>query len=151
MHFVTGGAFNGKKKWVTTTYHISADNCSWFSGYNDSSIKMISSIKELSSITVIEGLEQFVKNTLTHSSDLEEVRDFWKALFIKWHKWESEADTRTLIVIGQDMSKGIVPIHKQDRNWRDLVGWCYQDLTQTCDKVTTIWYGISQPLKGECE
>ena len=33
MYFVTGGAFNGKSKWVKAYHQITSDNCSWFSAY----------------------------------------------------------------------------------------------------------------------
>lgn len=51
------------------------------------------------------------------------------------------------MLIGSDISKGIVPMAAEDRWWRDTTGWVYQDLVSAAERVDVIWYGISQKLK----
>ena len=48
-----------------------------------------------------------------------------------------------------DMSRGVVPIEKQERQLRDTCGRVYQKLCQEADTVVRVWYGIPQMLKGE--
>ena len=52
-----------------------------------------------------------------------------------------------IIVIGTDITKGIVPIEKENRVWRDLTGRVFQDTASICERVDLIWYGISKRLK----
>ena len=54
---------------------------------------------------------------------------------------------RKLVVIGSDITKGIVPVEKENRLWRDVTGWAYQDLAAQADKIDIIWYGCNQTIK----
>lgn len=143
MHFVTGGAFNGKRKWVKHTYPKQLD---WRSMYVDES-KIISWEKASSecSIVVLEGVEQYIKKRWI---DQEQVfsREQWRKFIDTWLNWEKEGE-RSVIWIGTDMMKGIVPIDPNERKWRDYTGWAFQELAHYCDRVSLIWYGIEQRLK----
>jgi adenosyl cobinamide kinase/adenosyl cobinamide phosphate guanylyltransferase len=50
-------------------------------------------------------------------------------------------------VIGSDITKGVVPLEKENRIWRDLTGWAYQDTAAKAEKVDIIWYGLNQTMK----
>ncbi|MFC7391936.1 hypothetical protein [Scopulibacillus cellulosilyticus] len=145
MHFVTGGAFNGKRRWVKETYQLENKvNVGWLSGY-DSSIHLdqLMNVSHFQLITVIEGWEQFIWQSLSIEKD---PRGFWQDLIRKWQAWEYSGSNRQIIIIGVDISKGIVPIEEKQRLWRDVTGWCYQDAIKRCLKVNIIWYGLSQCL-----
>lgn len=60
-----------------------------------------------------------------------------------------EKPSRKLVIIGTDISKGIVPLEKENRLWRDFTGWVYQDLVAKAERVDVIWYGINQIMKGQ--
>lgn len=141
MHFVTGGAFNGKRAWVTSK--LKGADYLWFSSYED--IQMPETELFTKDIVVVEGIEQWTKELI----DLEKPRNFWNEKLQTWHQWEKENSARQIIMIGIDISKGIVPIEKENRVWRDLTGWVYQDTVAICQKVDVIWYGINQTIKGE--
>lgn len=133
MHFVTGGAYNGKRRWVRDRY----PEAKWVSAYNGSPI-----LVELDdSVVVLEGLEQWVKGS-------SYTREEWKRQLEKWLTWENETPSRQVVLIGSDISKGIVPMEKEDRDWRDMTGWVYQDVTAVSRQVDLIWYGINQTIKG---
>jgi adenosyl cobinamide kinase/adenosyl cobinamide phosphate guanylyltransferase len=36
---------------------------------------------------------------------------------------------------------------RENRLWRDVTGWAYQDLSAMADKVDVIWYGLNQTIK----
>lgn len=133
MHFVTGGAYNGKRQWVRDRY----PEAKWISAYKRSPI-----LTELDgSVVVLEGLEQWVReNSCT--------REEWKRQLDKWLAWEGGDLSRHVVLIGTDISKGIVPMEKEYREWRDLTGWLYQDVVAVSKQVDLIWYGINQTIKG---
>lgn len=136
MHFVTGGAYNGKRKWVKANY----SDTRWVSAYEKMPLpEDFSSYKD--NFVVLEGLEYFVQVS-SYS------REEWRRYFNSCLEWEAAAPSRQVIIIGTDISKGIVPMEKENRTWRDMTGWVYQDLAAICDKVDVIWYGINQTIKG---
>ena len=136
MHFVTGGAFNGKRKWVKKNYPAAQ----WISAYDGNALlDDLSTLED--SMVVLEGIESWIKNS-PYS------REGWRELFKSYLDWEESYSKRKVIVIGTDISKGIVPMEEENRTWRDKTGWVYQDLVVVCDSVDVIWYGINQTIKG---
>jgi adenosylcobinamide kinase / adenosylcobinamide-phosphate guanylyltransferase len=145
LHFVTGGAFNGKRKWVRKIF----GETKWISSFQGA--ELIEDLSELNtSLIVLEGVEEWLRK-LTLEMDVNEARNYWISIVLSWKDWESSAPGRRVVIIGTDMTKGIVPIEKENRNWRDLIGWAYQDLTANCSRVDVIWYGVNQTIKGEKE
>lgn len=142
MHFVTGGAFNGKSKWVREQYKLDDLEHTWISAYKGEEIPELHNKK----IIVLEGLEVWFRK-VTRSIPADASREKWQSLVREWLKWESKDEERKLVLIGNDISKGIVPIAPEDRLWRDATGWVYQDLVSAAERVDLIWYGISQKLK----
>ena len=144
MHFVTGGAFNGKSKWVKTYYGLTENHC-WKSGFDKPKIPLDVS-RFYGNVVVLEGVEHWIKG-LTLESEPEECRAIWRSLLGIWQSWESENQDRTVVIIGTDITKGIVPREKEERDWRDVTGWAFQDLALKADRVDVIWYGLNQQLK----
>ncbi|MGM7684845.1 bifunctional adenosylcobinamide kinase/adenosylcobinamide-phosphate guanylyltransferase [Cytobacillus sp. Hm23] len=143
MHFVCGGAFQGKRKWVVETYQLlTKESCCWISGYNDET----SEIKEGFSIVVIEGIEALIKKSIDHCVD-HQLRSLWQEKITQWLNWENESEENLVILIGTDITQGLVPVEKTERLWRDIVGWCYQDIVQQSIRVDRIWCGISERIK----
>lgn len=143
MHFVTGGSFNGKKSWVKEFYHNR--EFYWLSSYNGGLPPgELSVIK--AGVLVFEGIEGWIKE-LTHQYNAEECRKRWEEQLVACRKWEESSPNREVVFIGVDITKGIVPIDKKERIWRDVTGWCYQDLAKSADRVDLVWYGINQRIK----
>ncbi len=141
MHFVTGGAFNGKRAWVKKTY---PDAC-WLSAYEN--VPMPSLLNDIDkNLLVLEGIEIWLKE-LSDQNDANQSREIWKHHLEAWGDWEKANTKRQLVVIGTDITKGIVPMEKDNRLWRDVTGWAFQDLAAKAEKVDLIWYGIDQTLK----
>lgn len=143
MHFVTGGAFNGKRAWVLKRYQ----DYKWISAYEGEEI--INDLHPHSCEKIVfEGIEIWLKEQ-SEKQHLDDVRADWKERLIRYADWERENMNRHIIFIGIDITKGIVPMEETDRNWRDVTGWVYQDLVQVCQRVDVIWYGINQTIKWE--
>lgn len=146
MHFVTGGAFNGKRAWVKKRYQ----EAHWISAYNHDPMPAdFQKIDE--NLIVLEGIEIWLRE-LTKQYDAKECRERWNQFLNYWLTWENLKGPRKVVIIGTDITKGIVPMEKENRLWRDVTGWAYQDLAEMAEKVDLIWYGINQTIKsgGDC-
>ncbi|MBT2689179.1 bifunctional adenosylcobinamide kinase/adenosylcobinamide-phosphate guanylyltransferase [Bacillus sp. ISL-47] len=142
MHFVTGGAFNGKSGWVKKFYNLENIPYQWVSAYKGETVNGF----HISGIVVLEGIEVWIRDWLKES-DAREVRTRWQNYLRGWLDWEKEDNHRKIVLIGSDISKGIVPMEADDRKWRDVTGWAYQDTAAQSNRVDLIWYGISQKIK----
>lgn len=143
MHFVTGGAFNGKRAWVTETYQLkNIQNYCWISAYQDHPIP-IDLYNHGSSIIILEGIEKWIQDIVKNN---ENVKEHCNTILLDWLSWEQERKHQ-LILIGSDITKGIVPMSSEDRSWRDRTGWFYQDIARKADRMDVIWYGIGQQIK----
>lgn len=74
----------------------------------------------------------------------EEARDKMH-LFLELLKKENPGVT----VVSDEIGCGIVPVAKEDRLWRDLLGEALQDLAKESDEVYRVICGCVQTLKGE--
>lgn len=140
LHFVTGGSFNGKLKWVLEYYKLTKlDDFYIFKCYQKKSkIKLVETVS-----IIISGLEHYLQLfEKTNKGRAEFHREL-----LSWIEWEQALDGRKLILIGSDISKGVVPISKDERQLRDFVGWCYQDIAKIADRVDIIWYGMANTIK----
>ncbi|PWW20064.1 adenosylcobinamide kinase /adenosylcobinamide-phosphate guanylyltransferase [Cytobacillus oceanisediminis] len=142
MHFVTGGAFNGKSRWVRNFYQLENVPCQWVSAYKGETV----TDSHKNGLVVMEGIEVWIRDWLKESGD-NEVRTRWQNHLREWLDWEKEDIHREIILIGTDITKGIVPMEAEDRKWRDITGWAYQDTAVLSDRVDLIWYGISRKIK----
>ena len=143
MHFITGGAFNGKRAWVKKTYQIEKDE-SWLTAYENHPLPR--NIIHNQDFLILEGIEIWLK-LLTEQVDVQQSLEIWNSCLNDWLKWEKEKISRNVIIIGTDITKGIVPVEKENRLWRDLTGWAYQETAAKSQKVDIIWYGINQTIK----
>ncbi|ASK61850.1 hypothetical protein CFK37_06595 [Virgibacillus phasianinus] len=146
MHVVTGGAYNGKSAWVRQHYLVDdSTDYHWLSAYQSEPCPDDLSVLS-KNIVVCEGVEQWVLQWIENQS-ITEVRTMGRGLIAKWLDWEQTTAQRKLVIIGSDISKGIVPVESKMRTWRDVTGWFYQDLVKQCDRLDLIWYGINKQLK----
>ncbi|MFN7252141.1 MAG: bifunctional adenosylcobinamide kinase/adenosylcobinamide-phosphate guanylyltransferase [Anaerobacillus sp.] len=146
MHFVTGGAFHGKKSWVIKNYQLNEQNCSWFNCYEQSESHFnLLAYSIDTNIIVIEGAEQIVIDLIKNKKSALPSFQNWLEVLLNWEK---QSGKRELIIIGTDIGKGIVPTEKLERIIRDDVGRCFQELSLKATKVSLIWYGLQQVLKN---
>lgn len=142
MHFVTGGAYNGKSRWVKQQY---ISDSKWFSVYEDKGWLIPSDARE--NTIIIEGIEHLVREEIDPELSADIILNRVMKKIETWLDWEQQETVRNLVLIGSDISKGIVPVEKADRLQRDVTGWVYQQLVQRAERVDIIWYGIPQKIK----
>src|SRR5690625_7474573 len=70
-----------------------------------------------------------------------------EAFVLNCLNWQERNPDRTLILIGDDISKGVVPTNRKVREWRDMTGLLYQRLIQASERSDILWYSISKQLK----
>src|SRR5699024_3623989 len=107
-----------------------------FNGYELNAIEPKS---DLRNTTIIFGLEKMIQNF----GENEKPRETFLYWLERWLKWEKEKEERNLYLIGTDIGKGIVPMEKELRVYRDIVGYCFQDVVKKAERVDVIWYGIN--------
>ncbi|SFE33135.1 bifunctional adenosylcobinamide kinase/adenosylcobinamide-phosphate guanylyltransferase [Alteribacillus iranensis] len=146
MQFVTGGAYNGKKKWVSQAFsdQLQKEHL-WFSCYKQDIKKLPAKVEDDSKFVVIEGVEQGLRSFLKQQTEADA---FIENYLTPWLDWEQQEEERELILIGSDISKGIVPTEREMRNWRDETGRLYQKLTNEATFIHFIWFGISSTYEG---
>ena len=142
MHFVTGGAYNGKAKWVKKHYTLDDNHVQWISAYRDEPLPL----HFHEDTVVLQGIEAWIKRDAANQ-EAAAIRMKWQEIISKWRIWEEAKNDRRLILIGADITKGIVPIEIENRIWRDATGWVFQDIVAASSRVDIIWYGVSQQLK----
>lgn len=123
---------------------LERDDYTWISAYKNDGLN---DLFHKEGIYIIEGIEVFLRKMIEQEQDIQSIREQIRQFIAKGLAWESASKNRELIMIGTDISKGIVPIDKKDRLWRDMTGWVYQDIVSQSKKVDVIWYGISSKLK----
>ena len=55
---------------------------------------------------------------------------------------------RDSVIIGDEISSGVVPINEFERKWRDETGKIYQFLANEADIVDRVFAGLAIRLKG---
>jgi adenosyl cobinamide kinase/adenosyl cobinamide phosphate guanylyltransferase len=147
MHFITGGAYNGKRNWVKHAYHLTAMEHAWFSAYKNDASFLFDPKCEYPSIVVLEGMEKWIRQQLSVKSDPDQLQAVFQETLNNWIHWENRVADRRLIIIGTDITKGIVPAEQKDRVHRDVTGRLYQYLAGKSSRMYIIWYGISENVK----
>lgn len=135
MHIIIGGAFNGKRRYLTELLV-------------KEQVQMIQLKYLLESevtdgeIIVIEQVEEYVEMHLTETSD--EI-DLAQKIFKEIMKQTAKATACYIIL--QDIGRGIVPLDAKLRLLRDVQGRLNQLLFEQAQQITRIWYGIPQKIK----
>jgi len=130
---------------VKTHFNLKETDTTWIPLFSGERIHL-DDINFSNSVIVIEGLEYGIRSTILNNDS--EVRKSFTILMQTLKQWEEEDPDRRVIWIGAEVGKGIVPMEKLSREWRDMTGWVYQDLAKMSKQVWLVWYGLATSLKG---
>nr|WP_239581681.1 bifunctional adenosylcobinamide kinase/adenosylcobinamide-phosphate guanylyltransferase [Jeotgalibacillus terrae] len=106
-------------------------------------------VTEKTDTILFTRLEEWILSQ--YGQDEDDLVLLWKQEIKRLIEWENDAVQRCVIMIGTDQSKGIVPLEKEQRFTRDVLGWCHQHTASKADRVTRIWYGLAEELKTKEE
>ncbi|WP_391207437.1 bifunctional adenosylcobinamide kinase/adenosylcobinamide-phosphate guanylyltransferase [Psychrobacillus sp. L4] len=126
MQVIFGGAFNGKRAYVE--HHVQGRSVQWMDAAEDTQTLLSDT-----EMVVVFGVENLLEPQLNK----------WLGQLEQWNK------TIEVMVIATEIGRGIVPMEASMRKLRDDVGRFYQQLFTKADRVTRIWYGIAQTIKGD--
>lgn len=126
MHVVFGGAFNGKRAYVERL--VQGRSVQWVDATKGNPV-LLPNIE----VMVVFGVDHLLEQA---SSELLVLLDEW-------------AERVEVIVIATEIGRGIVPMDAGQRKLRDDVGRFYQQVFRKATRITRIWYGIAQTIKGD--
>ncbi|MBQ9419893.1 MAG: bifunctional adenosylcobinamide kinase/adenosylcobinamide-phosphate guanylyltransferase [Synergistaceae bacterium] len=85
---------------------------------------------------LIVNLQSGVKNLLRN--DINAMNFFANKIYI----------LRDSVIVGDEISGGVVPVDKFERRWRDETGKIYQFLAENSDIIDRVFAGLPVRLKG---
>ena len=131
MHLIFGGAYQGKLDYARERYQLGEEDVFFCGGEQ---LNVAGSEIDFSK-KVVDGLEHFILHcvqTGTEAKDeLEKEGDQW----------------RDTVFICTDISSGVVPMEKERRAWREMVGRTLMYLGKEAEEVTRIFCGLPQKIK----
>jgi len=95
-------------------------DAAWISVYDGKELEVPS---ESPLILIFEGIDEWVRQVVDPNLPADHLFQQIDGKIKRLLEWEKEREGRQLILIGTDISKGIVPIEKRDRLTRDVTGW----------------------------
>lgn len=134
MIFVFGGSFQGKKAFARERFGIKKEeelSIEEALGKNENvDLESIFDGKKL-----IWGLEVFCKEKLAQGENPLEIME----KLLPWLK--------NKVIVVQDMSCGLVPMERSDREWRECLGRVSTMLSQEADEVYRVFCGTGIRLE----
>ena len=77
MHFVTGGAYNGKSKWVRRHYGLDGTSSEWISAYHDQPLPL----HFHENTVVLQGIEAWIsRDAAEQDADAAAIRMKWQEI-----------------------------------------------------------------------
>lgn len=132
MIFVMGGAYQGKTTFVK-------NNLIQSKSYRFYDLHTF----ELDAVTEDVIVFKAIEKSIRKEKDIQKYKTIVEQLV------QFEKDNQIQVIfIGDVIGSGVVPTNKEDRIWRDNVGFFYQYLTSRCKEVYRLWAGLPEKLKG---
>lgn len=125
---VIGGSYQGKTKWVQEHYP-QYKKC-----FVEEMLKLNAAGKQENGIFVNQFHMQ-IKQWMKEKEDIQKN----VALLLKNPSW---------IIVSDEVGSGIVPLEKEDRDWRETTGRILCDVAGEADEVYRIYCGIPTKIKG---
>lgn len=140
MQLFIGGACAGKRDAVTTRF----PQARWWCPQQGQRLSEASRIMQASTPLVIHGLLGWLAVNLSNTSS-DEARTQWcEDLCVLNHV--AETSRSPLIVIVEEVGRGIVPMEQSQRRLRDLNGWLCQDAASRAEQVWYVRHGLVQAV-----
>lgn len=124
MHYIVGGAYQGKRSFAVRQYAFSEDQ---IGSCTEDAVDF--------SKPCICHIERFARGCAARGEDA--------AAFFESHR----AQWRGSVLIQRDISGGIVPISPLDRAWQEENGRLSRYLAENGDRVSRMVCGLEQRLK----
>lgn len=133
MYVVIGGAYSGKRNFVRKQ----VPDAKWISAYNDQMVTEEASDRSL----VLEGFETWVEQLISEGKSDREICEFFRDCL------RQKKEKHNLYLIMLEVGRGVVPIDKNERRLRDIMGWIQQSAVKEATMATYIWHGLAKTMK----
>ena len=137
MLVVIGGAYSGKRRFVR-------ENCErarWISAYDGCRIEDAWEIGHRQTL-ILEGFEIWLEELISSGKSDEEILLIMKEAITRIVSVQQD-----IVLIMLEIGRGIVPVKKEDRRLRDLMGWLQQHFVGQADRAVYIWHGLARAMK----
>ncbi len=141
MQVFIGGAGAGKRNAVRNRF----PNAVWWRLAPGQRLRECTCVMLPNTPLVVHG----VLDWLTASIDSDEGSDSWRARWrddLKELQCAATTHHTTLIIIVNEVGRGIVPMERSQRRLRDLNGWFSQDMAEGAEQVWYVRHGLVQAL-----
>lgn len=133
MHLIFGGAYQGKRDYAKERYGLGDENI--YTCIADGGNGSTAAAEIDFSGKAVDCLEEFVLNCVCCGIEAAD--------YMRQHKEEWKHS----VIICTDISSGVVPVDKELRAWREMVGRTMMYLGKEAEEVTRIFCGIPQKIK----
>lgn len=134
MILVTGGAFQGKLKFVKKEYNIADEMIS-----DGRDCKLDNGLNDLKNIKAINHFNLLVKRLMK--------KEFSDKEYNNLIDWIKNNENKELIIITDEIGNGLVPIDKFEREYRELVGRICCEIAKHSNEVYRVYCGIPTKIK----
>lgn len=125
MILITGGAYQGKLDFAKRAFGVSEGDVTYCTEETEN----------ISDAKVICRLEKMVLGFVERGADAEQ--------FVV----ENLEKMRDKIIIADDVSRGLVPLDKVERAFRETNGRCLNVIAKAADEVYVVFCGIENRIK----
>ena len=143
MEFIIGGCFQGKSEFARKRYQEKTGQVlsveEWFQLSADG---RHSSWEEAWNVPVIEHTEQYIKRLSKEEGSMAEKQQ----RIATWIETLMDKN-RDVIVLMDEVGCGIVPMQREEREYRDLVGFAGQRIAKKAERVYRIQVGIGSIIQ----
>ena len=133
MHLIFGGAYQGKRDYAKERYGLRDEEI--YTCIADGGNGLPEAAVIDFSGKAVDCLEEFVLGCVRCGI---EAADYLKQYREEW---------KHSVIICTDISSGVVPIDKELRAWREMVGRTMMYLGKEAEEVTRMFCGIPQKIK----
>jgi adenosylcobinamide kinase/adenosylcobinamide-phosphate guanylyltransferase len=142
MQLIIGGAFAGKREIVRKKHK----EFSWISAYQNDLLSDWNQKWRGGTTLVLEGWEKWIKFQMKQEAGDAVIRAEFNMFFQSFLE-EEHLRNDEIVLIMLEVGRGIVPIEKDERRFRDLAGWILQDAAKMAEEIQYVWHGMSKRLK----
>ncbi|MGM0834050.1 MAG: bifunctional adenosylcobinamide kinase/adenosylcobinamide-phosphate guanylyltransferase [Pseudomonadota bacterium] len=142
MQLFIGGACAGKRDVVNARFPSAV----WWRLSPGQRLHEVSHIMQPNMPLVLHGVFEWLAAVLSSDISSDASRDQWRQDLANL---DTAAHTHgvTLVLIMNELGRGIVPMARDQRRLRDLSGWFSQDAAAQSEQVWHVRHGLVQALK----
>jgi adenosylcobinamide kinase/adenosylcobinamide-phosphate guanylyltransferase len=143
MQLFIGGASAGKRDAVKQRFPSAV----WWRLAPGQRLHEVAHVMLPNTPLVLHGLFEWLTAAQDSDFSSDEWRAQWREDLQRLNQTAAE-DNVTLVIIANELGRGLVPIARDQRRLRDLNGWFTQDAAAHAEQVWYVRHGLLQALKG---